>query len=111
MEKPLFTKRPGKGEKSLIAREDEGEDLKEPLLIMGLEGAKKEDMKEPLLTSQPEKKAEPLFSRLGSAALYNIFIGKFFKANPNFAILKTLTAILWYQVYYENSIVIRVSRF
>ena len=78
---------------------------------MGPEGAKERDMKEPLPTSQPEKKEEPLFFRPRSTALYNMFICQFFKANPYFAILKTLTAILWYQVYYENSIVIRVSRF
>ena len=30
-------------------------------------------------------------------------LGKFFKANPNFAILETLTAILKDQVYFENS--------
>ena len=34
-----------------------------------------------------------------------MFLGQFFKANPNFAILETFTAILRDQVYFENNMV------
>ena len=40
-----------------------------------------------------------------------MFIGKVFKANPNFAILETLTAILRDPVYIENNMVMAVSVF
>ena len=34
-----------------------------------------------------------------------MFLGQFFKANPNFTILETFTAILRDQVYLQNNMV------
>ena len=39
-----------------------------------------------------------------------MFVGQFFKVNPNFAILVTLTVILRDQVYFENNMVLDMVR-